>query len=89
MIAVNLSWLAFDSDDLTVRHMAFDAAQRNCETLLNHLHAAANAQDRQLTPLCEIEKGIFDGVAFWGIAAQYRKIVAAGQHQPGDARPLA
>jgi hypothetical protein len=26
MIAVDLSWLAVDSDDLTLRHMAFDAA---------------------------------------------------------------
>src|SRR5271156_4892952 len=78
MIAVDLSWLTFDPDDLTLRHMAFDPAQRNCETLLNNLHAATNAQDRDPAPLCQIEQSIFDGVAFRGIAAQHRKIVTAG-----------
>ncbi|MGA7222937.1 MAG: hypothetical protein WBX16_08770 [Candidatus Acidiferrales bacterium] len=89
MIAVHLLGLAVDSDDLLLRHMALDAMQPNSATLLNHLHAATNAQDRQPALLCQIEQGILDGVAFWGIAAQRSKIVTAGQHQPGNAGPLA
>jgi hypothetical protein len=89
VIAVNLFGLAVDSDDLTLGHMALDAAQRDSETVLNHLHAATNAQNREPAPLSPIEQGIFDGVAFRGIAAQPRKIVTASQHQPGDSGHLA
>jgi hypothetical protein len=43
MKAVDLAWLALDADDLASRYMAFNAAQTNPKTPLNHLHAAADA----------------------------------------------
>src|SRR5580658_10991860 len=89
VITVDLFWLTLDSDHLALRHMAFDAAQRNIETLLNHLHAATNAEDGQTARFRPIEQSIFDGIAFRCIAAQHRKIVASCEHQAGDAGSFA
>src|ERR1700761_4606222 len=66
MIAVNLFELAVNADNLARCHMAFHATQRYCETLLNHLHATADAQDGKSASLCSIEHCPFDGIAFRG-----------------------
>ncbi|MGA2256321.1 MAG: hypothetical protein ABSG53_16855, partial [Thermoguttaceae bacterium] len=81
MKAIDFSWLALDADDLASRHVPFYAVQTNPKTLLNHLHAAADAQHRKPAPLCPIEQGEFHGVTFRGIAPARRKVIPTGQHQ--------
>lgn len=89
MKAVDLAWLALDADHLASRYMPFYPAQSNPKTLLNHLHAAADAQHRKPAPLCPIEQGKFHGVTFRGIAPARRKVIPAGQHQSANGRSRA
>ena len=89
MKAVDLAWLAFDADDLASRHVPFHAVQTNSKTLLNHLHAAADAQHREPAPLCPFKQGKLRGVTFRGIAPARRKVIPAGQHQSANGRPCA
>ena len=89
MITIDLPWLAFDLDDLPLRHMPLDAVQPDSETMLNHLHAPANTQHWKPAPLGPVKQGKFQSVAFRRIAATYCEVVPSAQHQSTNLRSCA
>jgi len=82
VIAVNLGALALYENILAACDVTHDTLKPDAKAMLDHLHPAAHAQNRQTPVLGDIDESIFSDIAFRRIAAIVGQVISASKQDP-------